>query len=110
MTLNYFRLSSDNSLQLVDQGIRFSVYPNPNNGTFTVSYNLKNPGPTTVRVYSITGALVFSDNFYPAAENGTRVFDLKNMSSGLYIIELVNSEGTMKRKFYLDSGITKDGI
>ena len=110
VTLNYFRLSSDNSLQLVDQGIRFSVYPNPNNGTFTVSYNLKNPGPTTVRVYSITGALVFSDNFYPAAENGTRVFDLKNMSSGLYIIELVNSEGKMKRKFYLDSGITKDGI
>jgi photosystem II stability/assembly factor-like uncharacterized protein len=99
--LNYFRISSDNSTLQVDQGFRFSIYPNPNNGSFTIHYDIDDPSESTVNIYSVTGALVFSDIFYPASENGQQAFHLNNLPSGFYIVEFICNEKALRQKFYV---------
>ncbi len=99
--LNYFRISADDRKRQVDQGIHFSVYPNPNDGSFKIHYDINDPSETTFNFYSITGSLVYSDVFHPATENGQRTYQLNIFSSGFYVAELVCGSKSIRQKVYI---------
>jgi hypothetical protein len=65
-----------------------SVYPNPNQGTFTVQVLLAATDEATMEVYNISGQLVYSKRLYP----GSNRLQL-NVADGLYLYRvMVNRE------------------
>ncbi len=99
--LNYFRISSDNNPRMVDQEMRFNIFPNPNNGTFTLDYHISDPYKSTINIYAVGGTLIYSDIFYPDAETGQHSFQLNGLSAGFYIFELICNKKSLRQKFLI---------
>ncbi|MCF8254618.1 MAG: T9SS type A sorting domain-containing protein, partial [Bacteroidia bacterium] len=69
----------------------FQVYPNPNKGSFVIGG--LNQKEFTVNVYDARGALVKTQ----VIQGETRI-DLDNARAGLYVIQLINSDGMVYQK------------
>ena len=75
-----------NELSMV-YGVQAKIYPNPNNGDFTLAYDLKNNNEATVQIIDVTGKLVFTtdiDNI-----NNILQINTNQLQSGIYFIQLV---------------------
>lgn len=64
-----------------------SVYPNPNNGIFTLA--LQNGESAGLEIYNSLGQLVLSQTVYP----GLSEIDLGNYPAGVFHISLESSKG-----------------
>ena len=70
----------------VADGVQAKLYPNPNNGSFTLAYDLKALNTANVTIYDISGKLVYKkeiDNL----ENKIAINTL-NLNNGIYFIQL----------------------
>ncbi|MBT0606554.1 T9SS type A sorting domain-containing protein [Aequorivita echinoideorum] len=78
-------------------GMNIMVSPNPSEGilNLSVSSNLEN---ATLKMYSTDGKLVFSEerNF---AVNASSTYDFKNLTAGLYFIQISNGNSTLTAKW-----------
>ncbi len=71
-------------------GVQAKIYPNPNNGDFTLAYDLKNNSQATVQIVDVTGKLVFTtdiDNI-----NNILQINTSQLQSGIYFIQLVKAK------------------
>jgi len=59
-----------------------------------------------MNIYSIAGALIYSDIFYPFSETGSQSFQLNGLSSGFYIFELLCNKKALRQKFYVNDQTT----
>lgn len=74
----------------------FNIYPNPNNGTFSINYTMKNADKAIVRVLNTLGAVVFEENVHV---NGTLRKDYNfSLPSGLYFVEVESAAGKTVKK------------
>ena len=72
--------------------LKFQVFPNPNNGNFTISTDLKNE--FTLEIFDFTGQKVFSKKNLPTSNS----IEIKNLSKGLYQLLLQsNNEFFIKK-------------
>ncbi|TYB78518.1 reprolysin-like metallopeptidase [Bizionia myxarmorum] len=74
----------------------FSVYPNPNNGTF----NIKIPGATqnvSVAVFDIRGRSVYA-NDYTNVSGFNEVINLGNVEAGMYLLQVSDGFKTTTKK------------
>jgi hypothetical protein len=62
-----------------------NIFPNPNNGNFTLNYNLSSP-KAILNVRDITGRLVYSQNIN--GMSGKETIDVSSLSQGIYYWEL----------------------
>ncbi|MFN8246897.1 MAG: T9SS type A sorting domain-containing protein [Ferruginibacter sp.] len=72
------------------------IYPNPNAGVFQVRYHDRNKGvasPRFMNVYDSKGARVFSSRFVVNNPFGRMDVDLRKLSKGVYVIDLVDAGG-----------------
>ena len=68
------------------------VYPNPNNGIFTV--NVSNIKATSIFVFNTLG-----EEIYKATCNGNKtVVDLENAANGVYFIQVVTDAGVLNER------------
>lgn len=78
------------------------VYPNPNNGNFSIRINHKNDEKITdmsLHIYNMYGQQVFVDSHLSYEKN----INLTNQSNGIYVIILkLNGENIAQRKFFID--------
>lgn len=73
------------------------AYPNPFNETATIEFSVAETGNATVEVYSLTGtkvATVFNNEVEAGAIQKVE-FNANNLSNGIYIYRLVQSNGDM---------------
>lgn len=70
----------------VADGVQAKLYPNPNNGSFTLAYDLKALNTANVTIYDISGKLVYRK----AIDNlETRInINTMNLNNGIYFIQL----------------------
>ena len=99
--LNYYRVSSYDKTFITGNGMHFSLYPNPNNGSFTIHYDLEYPDEIIMNLYSISGSLRHSDTFLPETGNGMKRYQLNNLPSGFYIVELICNGRHSRQKVYI---------
>jgi len=78
----------------------FLVYPNPNNGEFTVKLNSNSGNDIKMNVYDIRGRRVF-DNVYNNNSNFNKVINLGHIQSGLYILEITDGNKTGTKKIII---------
>jgi hypothetical protein len=64
-----------------------SVYPNPNQGEFSIRFDADNAGVAAVKIFDLAGRTIFADQF--SVESGLNVVpvSVSNYVRGLYIVE-----------------------
>lgn len=97
-----YKISANNPTEVVYDYELSQNYPNPFNPTTTISYQIKEDGFVTLKVYDILGNEV-ADLVNETQEKGSYsvTFDARNLSSGIYIYSLRVNEFTQIRKMTL---------
>lgn len=71
-----------------DNILAFGVYPNPNNGIFTVVFNSEDKENYTLEVRDVLGALLSKENITNFAGAYSQQLDMAQKGKGLYTISL----------------------
>ncbi|WP_370214691.1 reprolysin-like metallopeptidase, partial [Mesoflavibacter profundi] len=88
---------STNSFELNNS---LSIYPNPNNGEFTVKFSGAKDD-VTLEVYDVRGRSVLS-KAYNANGDFNQTINLGNVQSGLYLLNINNGGQTITKKILVD--------
>lgn len=76
----------------------FNLYPNPNNGQFTVDFSsLVDAEKFIITIVDLIGKTVYREEF--SAEETTRQFDLSHLNSGIYVLMITASQILLTQKF-----------
>lgn len=80
-------------------GLQLSLYPNPNTGEFTISFN-KDLNAVSVIIRDLSGRQVYQEhaNLKGASQLNMQVGDLKE---GQYLVELLSENGEIARKPFI---------
>lgn len=72
----------------VNNGVMAKIFPNPNNGSFMLAYDLKNKAEALVLITDISGKVVFNQSI----DNLNSILNINTMhlQSGIYFIQLSN--------------------
>ncbi len=83
------------------ENISYSVYPNPNNGSFNLK-GLAN-GPVNISVYNVVGKLVYQAE--TSSANGSLVKDVEmdGITNGVYFIKINSGNKTVTTKMILEN-------
>lgn len=69
------------------------LYPNPNNGKFTLSYSGDKNETLTVEAYDISGKIIYADEWKVIAGKNNTSLDLSKYSTGMYLVKVASSQG-----------------
>ena len=76
----------------------FNLYPNPNNGLFTVDFaSLVTAENFMVTIVDLKGTTVHREHL--SAEESSKQFDLSHLNSGIYVIMITASQILLTQKF-----------
>ena len=78
----------------------FDLYPNPNKGNFTINYQSKENNTVMVTITDMSGKLVYSDN-YKNTGLFSKNIQLKNISAGVYLVNVQDGEKKMMKKIII---------
>lgn len=79
-----------------------SVYPNPNNGTFTIAFEQKNEVKTVIRVVDAQGKTVYREKLGDFSGSYNKELDLKKHGVGVYIVTVQQGDETSSRKVIVE--------
>lgn len=96
------------TLQIVVEGIsvgefglsNFSLYPNPNDGVFTITGFGDFGKRATVEVINTIGMVIYTKTFSPSSQQ-TLDIDLRGMAPGLYQLRIRNERGVGVKPFVI---------
>ncbi len=75
----------------------FAIFPNPNNGEFTVKLNSDSGEAINVAIFDIRGRSIFQKNYNPTS-NFEQVIQLDNVESGIYLVNVSDGISTTTKK------------
>lgn len=78
----------------------FIIYPNPNNGEFTIKLNSNSSDTIKINVYDIRGRQVF-DNLYKNNSNFNQTINLGNVQSGIYLLNVSDGIRSTTKKIVI---------
>ena len=81
--------------------VSFTLYPNPNDGKFTIDLNSMHLEILTIEVINVTGATMFSQSGFEVSGHITKTIDISNLSNGNYILRLSNGKEMIMQKFVI---------
>jgi hypothetical protein len=79
-----------------------SVYPNPNNGTFTIAFEQKDEIKTAIRVVDTQGKTVYKEKLGDFSGSYKKEVDLKKHGVGVYIVTVQQGDETSSRKVIVE--------
>jgi hypothetical protein len=79
------------------QGIQLSLNPNPSNGTLNISLPIS-IDKASIKIFSIDGKIIFSEE-REIIENNEIHYNLSELSSGLYLINISNGQNNYTAKW-----------
>ncbi len=88
-------VSINGSLNNVDM----NIYPNPNNGRYTMTIEGVN-GTVNMEVIDIAGQVVYREKL-EATANYSAQFDMSTLAKGVYYIKLTNNDGVKTQKLII---------
>lgn len=80
-------------------GAQLRIYPNPNDGEFNLSLTELQGEDVNLEIFNTAGQRVFGEQFLATGNVTERQLQLKELSSGLYILSLQTSKGLIRKKF-----------
>ena len=79
----------------------FSIYPNPNNGSFTIKLDSDAQNPISVEVFDIRGRSIYNKR-YSATNEFDEVINLNNVQSGLYLVKVSDGQRAITKKIIVE--------
>lgn len=80
---------------------QFALYPNPNNGNFTVRFNSGSGNKINIAVHDIRGRKIFDQSY-----NNSGMFDetvkLHNTQSGIYLVSITDGENKIVKRIVIE--------
>ena len=70
---------------------QITVYPNPNNGQFTIESSIS--GASVVEIYNLLGEKVFTRNL--STTKGTNQINVSNQPNGVYLYRVISESGDL---------------
>jgi predicted nucleic acid-binding Zn-ribbon protein len=77
----------------LNESIKASLYPNPNNGSFIVSYDLQKETNIDILVSDISGKVVYKVALDDL--NNLQTINLSDVQNGIYFVQLVNKDSKL---------------
>jgi len=77
--------------------VNFNIYPNPNNGVFSLNINETENKNLSLNIFNVLGQVVYTENI----QNYTKVskdINLSHLEKGLYTLSISNDEGSKTSK------------
>ncbi|TAL62766.1 MAG: PKD domain-containing protein [Bacteroidetes bacterium] len=74
------------------------IYPNPNNGQFTVSFNIENQDNFTVKITNAIGQNVYEEPLNDFSGKYEKKLDIGNYGKGVYQLSITNSKNETVKK------------
>jgi subtilisin-like proprotein convertase family protein len=79
----------------------FSIYPNPNNGTFNIKINSLSGEPMNVSVFDMRGRQVYRNRFDSGLQQENTI-DLGAVQAGVYLVNLSDGLQTITKKIVVE--------
>ncbi len=76
---------------------KFAIYPNPNNGNFTINLDSVINSNANLEIYSISGQMIFKKEIKNSIEDISF-----NASTGIYFVKVTNDAITTTKKFIIE--------
>ena len=89
-------------LAIIENSIKnFALYPNPNTGSFTVSFNSNSTNKINVGVFDIRGRNVYSNEYQ---NNGffNENIQMNNIQSGIYLVKVQDGDQQIIKKIVIE--------
>lgn len=77
------------------------IYPVPADGKLTVSFKVKDKNSTIIRLFDFRGRLLDTQKFSTISSAFNREVQLKNTSSGLYLMQIENADKQVTKKIVI---------
>lgn len=90
-------LSVNDSNEFVDS---ITVFPNPTNDLLTLNFSNEYNKPINCRLIDLSGKIVYKETFYSG--NGVHKISMKNISSGIYLLEIEVGVEKLSRKIIVE--------
>ncbi|MEN8223791.1 MAG: C25 family cysteine peptidase [Bacteroidota bacterium] len=81
-----------------DLNIGVSVFPNPNNGSFTIQLSSEENESVKMQIRSIVGEVIFSEENLSVKGEFIQIVDLSNYAEGIYLLVLENNNNVLTEK------------
>ena len=82
--------------------INLQIMPNPATKLTKLSYGLSKPGPTSIKLYNINGALVKSYTNSNLTQNGSITIETKTITAGVYFLKFNSGDLSTTRKLIIE--------
>ena len=79
----------------------FEIYPNPSNSVFNINFKSSINQDISLKIYSLIGKRVFSENLISFKGNFSKDIDLSSYPKGLYSLEIKTKDGIFINKLIL---------
>ena len=79
-----------------------NIFPNPNQGEFTIEMQGEDLGKIEVRIYNITGTLIYNETGMDGENGFSSQIRLGEYQQGLYLIKVSYDHGSIVRKLLLN--------
>jgi subtilisin-like proprotein convertase family protein len=79
----------------------FSLYPNPNNGSFTVKFSSTNSEKVAIDVYDMRGRQIYTNDFSNTG-NFNESIDLNTVQAGVYLVTITNGDTKVVKRIIVE--------
>jgi hypothetical protein len=98
-----FEVTVDNTVGLPDGGTQaagLSIFPNPGNGTYQLTFKNMN-GNINLKIFNVIGGIVYENNLQLTGSYN-QTLNLENLSDGIYFIKIEGDGISLNRKLVKD--------
>ncbi len=80
----------------------FAIYPNPNNGEFTVKFNSKTGKDVKIDIYDVRGRVIFNNVYLNNTPEFNETINLNNVQSGMYLVNVNDGNGQVTKRIIVE--------
>jgi len=78
------------------------IYPNPSNGVFTLTFDMKKKEDVTIRMFDVNGRVVHSIQYKDYFGTFRKTLDFSELGSGLYFFQIVSETGIVYTQIVIE--------
>lgn len=90
------------SVKTVTQADIFNCFPNPAHDAFTIQLKQNISGDVTIRICSIDGRTIMTDQQHISGNGYSKTFDMTGYAKGIYLIEVNTTKGKALGKIIIE--------